>query len=161
MSDLLDGDAPTPLVLRLNLPQEVTAQAPATPSCQAEPALGPVSTLEPDCPVAAVLLELKYGVLDAVEDDERLHRGGVRLQEVEIVMETTRVQRREDKVARLDHTEAESVVETPARMQEHIGDDLRHPKESKNSDSVKILSHYARTEHDERERDEEDDGEHV
>lgn len=154
-SYLFECDAPAPLVLGLDFAEYVPTHTPTASLTQAKPELGTVDALEPNCPIAAVFLDLEDGDLETVQGDQGLHQERVWLQKVEVVVEATRVDRWEDEVCGLDHDEAESVVEHPARVQKHVLNDLREPEEAEDENGVEVLGHDARTENDQGEGDEE------
>lgn len=75
-------------------------------------------------------MELKDGDLEGVKNQEGLHWHWVRLEEVEVVVESSGVQGWENEVAGLDQDEAGPVVEHPARVAKHVREDLRQPQEA-------------------------------
>ena len=128
-------------MLLFQLSQDISADALTARLRAAESYLTLVHTLEVDAPVTEAFLDLHDEDLQGVEDDQGSHWKGIRLKEVEVVMEATGVEGWEDEVARLEQCEAKAIVESPSRMCEQVSDDLRQPEESEDRDAVDVFGH--------------------
>ena len=84
-------------------------------------------TAKAHLPLQVMMDQLHQDELSQVEEEKSAHWHRVGLQKVEVVVEASCVQGREDEVDGLDQAEREAIVEAPSWMLEYVRDDLWHP----------------------------------